>query len=142
MPRFFFNHTSHDDVSVDESGTVFPSLEDAYLDTCRAILDIAFEKLRERIDPAEDVFEIISERGDLLATIPFSEMLRPYHVKGSTDSLTGQLMATSARLLERNRTLKAQFDAEFARTEATFKTIRSNLKRLDAACSTYWPREK
>lgn len=142
MPRFFFNHTSHDDVSVDESGTVFPSLEDAYLDTCRAILDIAFEKLRERIDPADDTFEIISERGDLLAIIPFSEMLRPHHVKGRSGSLSVQLMATSARLLERNRTLKAQFNEEFARTEATFSTIRLNLKRLDAACSTYWPRAK
>ncbi|TYM00142.1 hypothetical protein FXB40_01125 [Bradyrhizobium rifense] len=139
MPRFFFNHTSHDDVSVDKSGTVFPSRRTPISTPCRAILDIAFEKLRDRVDPAED--EIISEGGVLLATIPFSEMLRPHH-KGRTESPTEQLLAISARLIERNRTLQAQFNEEFARTEASFRTIRSNLVRLDAACSTYWPRAK
>src|SRR6266702_4364752 len=109
MPLFFFNHTSHDDVSVDESGTEFPSLEAAYLDTCKAILDISFEKLRERLDPNEDSFEIVSERGDLLVTIPFSEVLRPRQPTDCSGSPTEQLTATSARLTERHRVLKAEF---------------------------------
>ena len=142
MPKFFFNHTSHDDVSVDESGTEFPSLEAAYLDTCKAILDISFEKLRERLDPNEDSFEIVSERGDLLVTIPFSEVLRPRQPTDCSGSRTEQLTATSARLTERHRVLTAEFNEELAIAEQTFRTIRSNLVRLDAACSAYWPRPK
>jgi hypothetical protein len=142
MPRFFFNHTSHDDVSVDESGTEFSSLEAAYLDTCNAILDISFEKLRERLDPTDDIFEIVSERGDLLLTIPFSEVLRPRQPKDCPEPRTEQLTATSAHLTKRHRALKAEFNEEIARTEATFRTIRSNLVRLDMACSAHWPRAK
>jgi len=142
MPKFFFNHFSHDDVSIDEGGSDFPSLEAAYLDTCNAILDISFEKLRERLDPAEDTFEIVSERGDLLLTIPFSEVLRPHQPNGSLGSRTAQLTTASARLIERNRVLKAEFSEEFARAEATFRTIRSNLLRLDVACADFWPRSK
>jgi len=142
MPKFFFNHTSHEDVSVDESGTEFPSLEAAYLDTCSAILDISFEKLRERIDPTEDIFEIVSELGDLLVTIPFKEVLHPHQSQGRPGSRTEQLTATSARLMERRRTVKAEFDEEFARTQAGFKAIRSNLVRLDMACSAHWPQPK
>ena len=36
MPKFFFNYTARQDVSVDDTGTEFPSLEAAYLDTCTA----------------------------------------------------------------------------------------------------------
>jgi len=103
MPKFFFNHFSHDDVSIDEGGSDFPSLEAASPDTCNAILDISFEKLRERQDPTEDTFEIVSERGDLLLTIPFSEVLRPYQPNVSLGSRTAQLTTASARLIERNR---------------------------------------
>jgi hypothetical protein len=142
MPKFFFNHISRDDVSVDEGGSDFPSLEAAYLDTCNAILDISFEKLRERLDPTEDIFEIVSERGDLLLTIPFSEVLRPRQPTDLPGSRTEKLAATSARLTARHRALKAEFNEEFARTEATFRTIRSNLVRLDVACSDHWPRSK
>jgi hypothetical protein len=142
MPRFFFNHTSRDDVSIDEDGSEFPSLEAAYLDTCNAILDIAFEKLRDRQDPNEDVFEIVSERGDVLVMIPFSEVLRPHQVKDYPASRTSQLTTASTRLAKRHQALRAEFSEEFARTETTFKNLRSTLIRLDAACSPHWPRAK
>jgi hypothetical protein len=142
MPRFFFNHTSCQGVSVDDTGTDFPSLEAAYLDTCNAILDISYDKLRERCDPTDDIFEIVSEHGDLLVTIPFSEVLRPHQPEDHPGSRTVQLTSTSARLTKRHRTLRAQINEELARTEAMFCSIRSNLTRLDAACSAHWPRPK
>jgi hypothetical protein len=42
-------------------------------------VDIAFEKLRARQDPAADIFEIISEQGEVLIVVPFSEVLQPRH---------------------------------------------------------------
>src|SRR5215468_1013330 len=77
MPRFFFNLSSQGNVSIDETGTDFSSLEAAYLETCGAILEMAIEKLREREDPGKDMFEITDERGNVLMQVPFSEVLRP-----------------------------------------------------------------
>ncbi len=139
MPRFFFNHTSHETVSVDDSGTEFPSLEAAYLDTCDAILDMAFEKLRARQDPTDDTFEIISEHGDVLVCIPFSEVLRPHQFDDRSTIQTTPLLAISARLIERHQELKADLKEEFARTISAFQVIRTNLARLEAAGSALWP---
>ena len=63
MPLFFFNHSSAGSVCVDDLGTEFPSLEAAYLDTCDAVLDMAFEKLRTQQDPEDDSFDIIDVEG-------------------------------------------------------------------------------
>src|SRR5882724_6061610 len=141
MPKFFFNHISQDDVSVDESGADFPSLEAACFDTYHAILDIAFEKLRERQDPNDDTFEIVSERGDVLVIIPFSEVLQPRRARDRSEPRTGQLKAASVRLMKRGQTLKAQFRHELAKTDVACRIIRSNLRRFDAVSSP-WHRDK
>src|ERR1700751_2845908 len=77
MPRFFFHFTSQGDVSRDEVGTEFPSLEAAYLDSCQSALEMSIDKLRVRDDPTNDSVEIADESGRLLMTIPFSEVIRP-----------------------------------------------------------------
>jgi hypothetical protein len=136
MPRFFFNHTSHNIVSVDDSGTEFPSLEAAYLDTCDAILDLAFEKLRARQDPMQDAFEIISEDGDRLVYVPFSEILRP-HQAGPPTSRPSLTLAASARLIAHHKVLKSELSAEFAKTASACKAIEANLARLAALVSPF-----
>ena len=129
MPYFFFNHTSKGATCVDDIGTEFPSLEAAYLDTCEAILAIAFEKLRARQDPATDAFEIIDDKQNVLMKVPFSEVLRP---SAATHILTVQEQAILA--LEncryqaaRSERLNDEIRTEFARTREIFAAIHANL---------------
>ncbi len=84
MPRFFFHFTSQNDVSRDEVGTVFPSLEAAYLDSCQSALEMSIDKLRAREDPINDSVEIADESGRRLMNIPFAEVLRPSQKKRPT----------------------------------------------------------
>lgn len=135
MPHFFFNHTSGGATFVDEVGTDFPSLEAAYLDTYEAALAIAFEKLRRRQDPITDSFEIIDDERNLLMQVPFSEVLRP---AAATNTSTMRQKASLAldncgRLVARNRRLKHELRAEFARTRGLFASIRANLPAVHPA---------
>jgi hypothetical protein len=142
MPRFFFNHTSHDTVSVDDIGAEFETLEAAYLNTCDAILDIAFEKLRERQDPTEDAFEIVGEYGDMLVCIPFSEVLRPRRRDDRPIVRTNPLLARSDQLRARHQELKADLKNEFSRTTSELQAVHANMARLGTACFDPWLQPK
>ena len=129
MPYFFFNYTSGGTTCVDDVGTEFSSLEAAYLDTCKAALAIAFEKLRARQDPTTDSFEIIDDGQNLLMQVPFSEVLRP--AAATTVSTMRQkavlALENCGRQVARNKRLKDELRAEFARTRGLFAAIRANL---------------
>ncbi|MES5488300.1 hypothetical protein QMZ05_36640 [Bradyrhizobium sp. INPA03-11B] len=131
MPRFFFNLTSHGNVTLDETGTEFPSLEAAYIDTCQAILDIAFEKLRARQDPATDSFEITDEQRSVLMLVPFCEVLLPAAAKNRPVRLkTIQLLDNCRDQFARSAALQADMRAEFQQARKTFSDIRANLARI------------
>ena len=75
--RFFFALSGGGDPSPDEIGAEFDSLDSAYLEGCRAALEISFDMLRDRIDPSAMKFEISDDQGTLLIDLPFEEVLRP-----------------------------------------------------------------
>lgn len=77
MPRFFFHLRPADENGDDDLGTELPNAEVAYLEACAAALEISFEMLRQRIDPASHSFTVTDARGRLLFDIPFSEVLHP-----------------------------------------------------------------
>jgi hypothetical protein len=77
MPLFFFDFTSHGAIEKDDLGTEFPSLEEAYLDACRSVLEISFEGLRNRRDPHLDSVEILDAGRRSLMEVPFSDVLLP-----------------------------------------------------------------
>jgi hypothetical protein len=138
MPRFFFHFMSQDDVSVDEVGTVFPSLEAAYLDGCQSALEISIDKLRARDDPTNDSVEIADESGRVLMNIPFSEVLRPRQ-KASIQThrhATDDALQTCERQMLRNRKLRSELLAEYEKTQSTFESIRAKLEILKAG---HWP---
>lgn len=129
MPHFFFNYVSKGATCVDDTGTEFPSLEAAYLDTCDAILGIAFEKLQARQDPATDAFEIVDDRQNVLMKVPFSEVLRP---AGATSISTVREQNSLAwknccYQAARSERLNGEIRAEFARARKMFDAIRANL---------------
>ena len=131
MPLFFFNHSSAGNVCVDDIGTEFPSLESAYLDTCGAVLDIAFEKLRTQQDPEDDSFDIMDVEGHLLMHVPFSEVLRPRPAPKMPAVYRGhQASAACHREIVRSRQLKTELHAEFEKIQSALDIIRTTLARM------------
>ena len=131
MPRFFFNLSSQGNVSIDETGTDFSSLEAAYLETCGAILEMAIEKLREREDPGKDMFEITDERGNVLMQVPFSEVLRPQGAAKS--NVKPEMMVTLNNCLHQVtqcEALQADIREGFEQVKNTFSDIHATLARI------------
>jgi uncharacterized protein DUF6894 len=136
MPRFFFNLSSQGNVSIDETGTEFPSLEAAYLDTCDAILDMAIEKLCARQNPAKDAFEIADEQGNVLMQVPFSEVLWPVAATNRPmRSETIRIFDSCRHHAARSLALQADIRAEFEQVKNTCCDIRANLARITARSS-------
>lgn len=138
MPRFFFHFTSQDDVSRDEVGTVFPSLEAAYLDGCQSVLEMSIDKLRARDDPTNDSVEITDEVGRVLLNIPFSEVLRPRQklgIQANRRATDGVIQACERQIL-RSHALRSELRAEYEKTQSMFQSIRTKLEILKAG---HWP---
>jgi hypothetical protein len=138
MPRFFFHFISRDEVGRDDVGTVFPSIEAAYLDAYEAVLGISFDKLRARDDPTNDVVEITDEGGCMLMQIPFSEVLIPRQ-KASIQThhrATDDAIQTCQRQMLRNHTLRSELLAEFKKTQSAFLAIQAKLAILKGG---HWP---
>ena len=134
MPLFFFNFTSPGEVSIDDIGTEFPSLESAYLSTCQAILDIASDKLRARQDPDHDAFEIADAQRTVLMQVPFLEVLHPRQPDNASVLCeeAHRLANTSRLLVARSKVLEADLRAEVDRTKRLSGTISANLARVAA----------
>ena len=132
MPRFFFNFTSQGEISIDHTGTEFPSLEAAYLSTCQAILDIAHEKLQARQDPEKDAFEIVDVKRTVLMHVPFLEVLRPKRTNNAAAlrDQTNRLTSASRHLVARSKALNAELCTELERTKRLSDTINANLARV------------
>jgi hypothetical protein len=138
MPRFFFNLSSEGNVSIDETGMDFPSLETAYLDTCEAILEMGIEKLRARQDPSKDMFEIADGQRNVLMQVPFFEVLRP--VAATSTTLRGldtvRILHNRLHQVARSEALQADIRAEYEQAKKTCCDIRTNLARMtpDLSC--------
>ena len=132
MPRFFFNLRSQGDVSIDEIGTEFSSLEAAYLDACNAILQIAFEKLQARQDPSEDVLEIADGQRQVLMQVPFLEVLQPKAAKSiaRTRQDTRRILDNCLHQVARSEALQVVIDAELEQATKTCSDICAKLARI------------
>jgi hypothetical protein len=136
MPRFFFHFTSQGDVSRDEVGTVFPSLEAAYLDGCQSALEMSIDKLRVRDDPTNDSVDIADESGRLLMNIPFSEVLRPQQKPGMNHRATDGIIQACERQVLRSNMLRSELQAEFEKAQSAFYSIHAKLAILKGG---RWP---
>ena len=137
MPRFFFNLRSQGDVSIDEIGTEFSSLEAAYLDACDAIMQIAFEKLRSRQDPSRDTFEIADGQRKVLMQVPFLEVLQPKAAANiaRTRLETFRLLDNCLYQVARSEALQGAISAELEQAKKTCCGIRANLALIPSRSS-------
>jgi PAS domain-containing protein len=75
MPTFYFHFSDGHQTKPDDLGIEFVNLEQAYLEVCAAIPDIARDLLIERHDPLAASFKIADSSGRILMSVPFTEML-------------------------------------------------------------------
>jgi hypothetical protein len=136
MPRFFFHFTDQD--GRDDIGTVFPSLEAAYLDAYKAVAEISFEKFRAHDDPTNDGVEISDEGGRILMHIPFSEILRPRRKVNiqANGHATNRATQACQRQMLRSHTLWSELQTEFAKSQYAFRSIQAKLAILETG---QWP---
>ncbi|MFB6452806.1 DUF6894 family protein [Bradyrhizobium tunisiense] len=137
MPLFFFDFTSGETIEADDIGTVFPSLEEAYLDACRSALEMSFEKLRMRRDPNLDSVEILDAQRHSLMQVPFSDVLRPnpQRLPAARDhgnrQNCNQLIDSCNQQLNRGHRLKAEIGEELRKMRTTSAAIRAKLELLN-----------
>jgi hypothetical protein len=127
MPRYFFHLIDGKNRSPDEDGAEYLNLEVAFLDAWKAALDISFEMLSKRDNPSGHRFEIADEVGDVLADLPFTEVLRPSGPALSAARTT--TLGLARRESARSRRLVAELTVELAATRKTLQETRAVLDR-------------
>ncbi len=128
MSRFFFHLWTPEGRSEDTQGCDFASLEAAYLDTHRAIVEISAEMLAERRDPGACAFEICNARGERLMLIPFGEALRP---AGASQALPFWVLRQRIEgNLRRGRELHSELADSIEEVRASMAALRHTLKAL------------
>ena len=131
MPLFFFDFTSNGTIEKDDTGTVFPSLEEAYLDACRSALEMSFEKLRHRSDPYGDLIEILDAGRHSLMQVPFADALRPKPSRRpAVQPQCNQIIEACQRKVARGRRLKTEIEEEMVKIQTVAGAICANLERL------------
>ena len=77
MNTFFFHLHTPDGIEQDDIGVPFASVEEAYIEACRAIPGIAADIIRGRASPLGYSFVIANGNGEEMMTVPFSELEIP-----------------------------------------------------------------
>lgn len=77
MPIFRFHLRRRKTIDPDDHGIEFRDFEQAYLEACQAIPDVARDLLVQGVDPITCAYVICDEQGRYLADVPFTEVLPP-----------------------------------------------------------------
>ena len=77
MPTFFFDLIKHNDVIEDDQGQDLPDIEAAKLEGLASARELIADAAKKGILATSPVFRIRNESGDVLATIPFKDILKP-----------------------------------------------------------------
>ncbi len=126
MPLFFFHLAGPDENSPDSEGVEFASVEDAFLDVHRAVLDISFDMLRRQRDPHRYRFDVRDSSGRLLFELPFSEVLRPSPVARGGRQAT--VLAGIEERLRHSSTLQTDLAAKIAEAGMRVRQMQATLQ--------------
>jgi hypothetical protein len=132
MPLYFFHLRTAQGLSPDGLGIELPDVETAYLEAFRAAEDMWSDLLKQRKDPTRYTFEITNCLGQMIQTLPFSEVL---------DSTKGHVMRrklphparTAHELADRTRCLAAALDEQ---VRLACESIRRSQELLNASRSS------
>jgi hypothetical protein len=97
VTRYFFHLLGPDGRSDDLIGCEFENADAAYLEACRAAIEIGGEMLARREDPTAHRFEICDEHLGRISDVPFREVLRiPTRPRPQFESLHERLAENHA----------------------------------------------
>jgi hypothetical protein len=113
LPRYFFHLATDAGYSIDEEGLQFEDLDAAYLDACRAVLDMSLHMLRLQQDPNQHRFDIADDDGAILLDIPFSEIMRS-STPAALPVKTADLHDTLRDGIARNKSLRDELAGQIA----------------------------
>ena len=129
MPHFFFDLSAPGRLDTDDCGVEFVHLEAAYLDICRAALEISVEMLHSRQDPSRFIFHIRDAHGRRLLDVPFREVLQPGAGVARSSVPRAVTAETVAATVARTQELKAELRAGFTAARETVRSARATLGR-------------
>jgi hypothetical protein len=128
MIHFFFHFRQGSQLSRDEEGSGFASLEDAYLDVHQAIQEMWEELLASRCDPRSCAFEICDGDGRLLMNVPFTEVLDSCIRRHSVPpARTRPDYAEVAATIDRSVRLRSEVAESIRQTQDALDRIRAQL---------------
>ncbi len=144
MPRFYFGLVDETGLSPDEFGVELDSIEAAYLEGCRAALEISFDRLAKRRSPAGLHFEISDAKGLVVLELPFAEVLDPDR-RDRPSCRSGSVLESLRSQLTTQRRLTAEFADILAQTSRTLTITRQLLSQTaispDYLVGGLWPAE-
>ena len=126
MPHYYFHLRVGRQHYPDHLGVDFENLESAYLDAFQAARDMWTELLRERKDPTTHRFEIANEDGQVLLTLPFTEVLEQSR-KGSPPPT--HTFKTARTLVEKTKSLTEALNSEILRARENMRVAQQTIRR-------------
>jgi hypothetical protein len=115
MPRFYFNFRQAGQVTPDETGIEFPSVEAAYLAAADGARGMWAELLARRQDPRLCAFDIRDENGQLLLSFAFNELLESCRLRSRhaqpLDATYKEVQATHRFVTKVRQDLNVQLQA-------------------------------
>ena len=101
MPLLFFHLASPSGINLDDEGSYFGTVEEAYLDTYRAVLEMSPDMVRARSNPLDYSFEVTDPSGLHVFNLSFEEVLTAgRHGASPRSSLKTRYIGTSGLLPE------------------------------------------
>lgn len=128
MPRFFFDFLGGESVR-DGVGCEFESLELAYLDAYRSMIQIGADLLLEQKDPSRQRIEITDGRGVVLMTLSFDEVFQSRGGRRLPDATFLEIRLA----FESNRRLRGEIQEACAEARANVALARATLGRANAS---------
>jgi len=124
--RYYFDLRVGPTLSPDEIGLDLPDVETAYLEAFKAAQEMWSELLAEGSDPLIRSFEIADERGQILLTLPFREVLE--RTRKPTAPLS-KLRQSLESELEKRRRLMASLRENIKNTRTRIGAANKTLDR-------------
>ena len=129
--RYYFHLRIGENCSPDEIGLDLPDLETAYLEAFQAAQEMWSECLAECSDPLLRTFEISDERGRVLLTLPFREVLE--RARKPTAGLPKLRQSLQAEL-KRRRKLTASLQEEVKTAREKLEATRKLMQTTSDLC--------
>jgi hypothetical protein len=125
MALFYFNLVSPDGYEVDEIGSEFSSVEQAFLEAHAAAVEMSAEMMRDRRDPTRCQFEIVDSQHRFLIDLPFSEVIRPRVVSAAHAETRSKIQVA----LRHGCRLRGEIKTELESSKSALAACRTTLAR-------------